>query len=212
MPIRNKDGSSFRLTSPNPLGRSQEVIDLSRAIFHNFKWQEVKSDTEIIIPEPTPVVEIKPEPEIIKDIQQFFTIEPEPVVEPTVVEVKAEAPPPRFKRQVLFHCLPANFVSYQDDLYGDRYRKIEYSKKFVFPGIVIDSSDFMLHFWTTDPNRQITENSIIYPFAYEIQDNGRSHRVPYDEYRWWKVSGSEERDGGFLFEATPSPVQPDFSD
>jgi hypothetical protein len=79
---------------------------------------------------------------------------------------------------------------------------------------VVSSGDLTLEFWTSDPRDQISEKSVIYPFCYEVHNqNTDSHdKVPYDDYRWWRVSEKERKEGGWLFKANPSDFQPDFSD
>jgi hypothetical protein len=79
---------------------------------------------------------------------------------------------------------------------------------------MISSTDLSIEFWTSDPKNQITEKSIIYPFSYEVHNQSTDNydRVPYDEYRWWKVSSKERKEEGWLFRAVPSDVQPDFSE
>lgn len=217
MAIRNKDGKPLRLNHPSPLGKTQESIDLSRAILHNFTWDAIKQETEV--PPSLPPVQVeKDDMEEFKAaleavVEETTQTEPPETAQPTIEVVDAEeVPEPTFKKQVLFHCLPGKLVDYEDAFYGDKYSKVEYGKKFVFPGVVIDENDFAIQFWTTDPKQQVTEHSIIYPFAYEIFNNGRTNRVPYDEYRWWRVSKKTKQEDGYLFEATPSLVQPDFSD
>ena len=118
---------------------------------------------------------------------------------------KPETPKIPLDFSVLFHCLPAVIRQHRDSLYGDQFARLSYGKKFIFQGVVLDSEDLVIRFWTTDPNHQITEKSIVFPYQYE---NG----IPYDEYRWWQVQSLTPKTGGYIFEAIPSSTQPDFSD
>jgi hypothetical protein len=121
---------------------------------------------------------------------------------------------PYIKYKVLCHCLPARLEQRTDSLYGDSWARVKYGAKFVFPCVVTSSSDLSLEFWTSDPKEQVSEKSIVYPFAYEVHNKETESydRVPYDDYRWWRVSSREKKEGGWLFAANPSDLQPDFSD
>ena len=139
--------------------------------------------------------------------------------DPDFVAIKEEVAPrydiPHLKHKTMFHCLPAMAkTSHADDLYGESWTRLKYGEKFIFPGVTMTKDDLYIEFWTTDPNRQVTERSVIYPFAYETWDTDtkRYHRVPYTEYRWWRVTELHEKDGGYVFYAVPSEFQPDFSD
>lgn len=220
MAIFNKDGKVYVLEGPNPLVEGQKSWDSSNMIFHNFTWDEhVSKGINVKIPPsegkderankakipaeerkiPAPVKEEppeSPEPEKKEEIQKDFDL-------------------PYIKHKVLSYCLPAKEERKADKFYGESWTKVTYGKKLVFPSVIVEATDFRLDFWTSDPNEQITEKSIIYPFAYEIHNSqtGSYDRVPYDEYRWWKVSDRKKmEEGGWLLSAVPSESQPDFSD
>ncbi len=120
---------------------------------------------------------------------------------------------PLLKRKVLMHCLPAIIKTGQDNLYGEKWIKVSYGEKFIFPSVVTKNSDLSLEFWTTDPNSKLENKSIIFPFCYEVYNPRTSNydRVPYDENRWWKISEKVSKDIGWLFIAIPSQDNPDFS-
>ena len=164
---------------------------------------------EEIIEKPIAVEEIIEKPIAVEKIQ-IPEIETTKKEELEVVEVNF----PKIKYKVLMHCLPAIKNNYKDDFYGDSWYKITYGKKFIFPCIITESLDLNLEFWTSDPNEQIKENSIIFPFCYEVyNENNQSYdRVPYDEHRWWKIINKETKTGGWLMKAIPSQENPDFSD
>jgi len=227
MAILNKEGKVYKISGPNPLVKHQEVWDPSGLVFHNFEWDEVKmtGSQRIRNKKPTPVI-VEPPPEKIippqpKNPPQIKdpepNVDPKPDSKPEPVRPQAddrEYDMPYIKHKVLSYCLPAHLESKSDKLYGESWKKVKYGKKLIFPSVVIEATDFALSFWTSDPDEKITERSIIYPFAYEIHNQSTDHydRVPYDEYRWWKVTGKERKEGGWLFTTIPSEIQPDFSD
>jgi hypothetical protein len=219
MAISNKDGSVYVIKSPNPLVKEQEKWDSSKLVFHNFTWEEIRSnaaprmkrqeartipDPPSPIPEPLPA----PKPEAYEREDDKANEVPNKQQEEKTFDL------PHIKYKVISHCLPAIVQKKKDSLYGESWERLSYGRKMVFPMIVVESNDFSFDFWTSDPNGQITERSIIYPFSYEVynEETGSYDRVPYDEYRWWKVSSKERKEGGWLFKSVPSETQPDFSE
>ena len=213
MTILDKEGKVYTLTGPNPLVEKQATWDQSGLIFHNFEWDEIKSKSESSNKKQKisemPAAPKVPAEEPIRQIEK----EPEVRVQETQDDGR-EFDLPYIKYKVLSYCLPANVQEKKDSLYGDSWSTVKYGKKFVFPSVIISSTDLSLELWTSDPNGQITERSIIYPFSYEVhnQNTDAHDRVPYDEYRWWKVSSKEKKQEGWLFKAFPSDIQPDFSE
>lgn len=223
MAIFNKDGKVYVLEGPNPLVEKQAKWEPSQLIFHNFKWDEVtikgvrinksakaqaESPPPTQAPTPIPVPAVRPE----ENKNEAPQAPPEVT---SGSEPKRDFDLPHIKHKVLSYCLPAKVERRTDKLYGESWMKVSYGKKIVFPSVMTDVTDFAIEFWTSDPNEQITEKSIIYPFAYEVHNPQTESydRVPYDEYRWWKVSEKEKiSEGGWLFRAVPSDTQPDFSD
>jgi hypothetical protein len=215
MAIFNKDGKAYILEGPNPLVKKQVNWDRSKLVFHNFNWDETItrgqrptewSRTSTTVAEPPPVTK-KPQPIQEPHVEEYKEVQPE--------ESKPDFELPHIKHKVLSYCLPAKVDRKTDKFYGESWMKVTYGKKMVFPSVMTEATDFSIEFWTSDPNEQISEKSIIYPFAYEVYNsNTESYdRVPYDEYRWWKVSEKKKIDeGGWLFRAVPSDNQPDFSD
>ncbi|NBT57799.1 hypothetical protein EBT16_03345 [bacterium] len=219
MAISNKDGSVYVIKSPNPLVKEQEKWDSSKLVFHNFTWDEIRSNA-------APRMK-RQEPKRIADLPPPI---PEPIPAPKQEtcereNLKTNETPnrqqedktfdlPHIKYKVISHCLPAIVQKKKDSLYGESWERLSYGRKMVFPLIVVESNDFSFDFWTSDPNEQITERSIIYPFSYEVynEETGSYDRVPYDEYRWWKVISKERKEGGWLFKSVPSETQPDFSE
>lgn len=225
MTIKKKDGNVYVLEGPNKLTKNQEKIDLSKCVFHNFDWQEIihnsknNNNSKIKIDKKQEDIENKLEKN--KKSKDDLALERPPenfeeksFEENEEIEESEEINFPILKVKVLMHCLPVVIKNYKDNLYGENWQKINYGKKFIFPSVVISNSDLHIEFWTSDPKNKIIEKSIIYPFSYEIynQNTNSYDRVPYDEYRWWKVTSKEEKEGGYLIKAVPSEDHPDFSD
>jgi len=196
MALKNKDGSVYKLKSPNPLTRKQDKAwDAEKIVLHNFKWKETKVDDIPSLSSKTPIIEDRSEPE------------PEAVIPPVVETIKVETPEPqpesRFKVKVWMYCLPIKLDTFKDNLYGDTYQKRSYGEKFAFESIMVETSDMAIRFWTSS-EANLTSGSIVYPYQY---NDGQK----YGEFRWWAIQAIEEKAGGLLVEATPSVEQPDFS-
>jgi hypothetical protein len=220
MTIKQKDGNVYVLQGPNKLAKNQEKWDLSKLVFHNFNWDEIKiKNKEVIRKIIKDEVKSSFEPDFDKNKITYFE---EPEEENTqkektnneeIDEKELNFNMPFLKNKVLMKCLPAIIESKEDPLYGDKWINIRYSSKIVFPTVIIKNQDLILEFWTSDPNQVVSEHSIVYPFQYETYNNTTQNydRVPFDDRRWWKISQKEKKDMGWLFKATPSDTQPDFS-
>jgi hypothetical protein len=213
MTILNKDGNVYVLNGPNPLVKEQQNWDVKKLIFYNFNWEEIKfkyKEKKATKPIPPPPKEID------LPIQQHFESPIESNIEEIKIEQKQETnfELPNIKYKVLSHCLPTIIENKKDAFYGESWTRIKYGKKIIFPLILIDATDLTFDFWTSDPNEQINIKSIIYPFAYEVHNEQTNSydKVPYDEYRWWKIISKEKKEGGWFFKSVPSENQPDFSD
>lgn len=210
MAIFTKDGKQYTVQGPNPIVEKQVSWDKDKLLFHNFSWDDIRQSTiapKSAPPRPKPI----PKKETIKQEEPPSEVEEN---ENPPEENKRDFDFPTIKYRVLCHCLPARSESVADPLYGDTFTRIKYGTKFVFPCVVISSSDLSLEFWTSDPKEKVSEKSVIYPFSYEVfnADTSSYDKVPYDDYRWWKVSSKEPKEGGWSFSAIPSDFQPDFSD
>ena len=219
MVIRKKDGNVYVLEGPNPMVDNQQHWDPNGLVFHNFSWDEIiysrtpsksRHTTSVAVEEPPRKERIEPAQEIIEPRQEEVEI---PAVE-SPAPTEREFDLPYIKYKVLCYCLPAETKVHVDKLYGESWQRVSYGKKFVFPCVVVESGDLSFEFWTSDPNNKVLERSIVYPFSYEVHNLSTDSydRVPYDEYRWWKVSDRESKEGGWLFRCVPSETQPDFSD
>jgi len=212
MAILTRDGNVFVLEGPNPLVEKQVAWDKSKLVFHNFQWDEIRHKGPQRKQEQNPEKPERPQP----PIATFESApEPTPANDPEPQEQqKRDFDLPLIKYKVLCHCLPAKVEKRSDPLYGESWTRINYGSKFVFPCVMISSQDLLIEFWTSDPRQQISEKSVIYPFSYEVHNSQTNSydRVPYDDYRWWRVTSKEPKEGGWLFTAGPSDMQPDFSD
>jgi len=211
MTILNKDGNVYVVKGPNPLAKKQQSWDRNKLTFHNFEWEDInfKYKNKEKISKPIKKIKEQPIEEPIKPIE-----EPVKPIKPIKQEDKKDFELPYIKYKVLSHCLPTIIENKKDSFYGESWKKIKYGKKIVIPLVVIEATDLTFDFWTSDPNEKINVKSIIYPFAYEVhnsQDDSYD-KVPYDEYRWWKITSKETKEGGWFFKSVPSDIQPDFSD
>lgn len=223
MAIFTKDGKVYVVEGPNPLVKTQASWDPSKLVFHNFSWDDITQEASrttrqrIRRPEPPAPAPSIPVVEVQREEIPAEPAPPQPPAEPAAEETDEGERPfdlPYIKYKVLCHCLPARLEQRTDSLYGDSWGRVKYGAKFVFPCVVTASSDLSLEFWTSDPRGQIAERSIVYPFSYEVhnRETDAYDRVPYDDYRWWRVLSKEQKEGGWVFTANPSDFQPDFSD
>lgn len=217
MPIFNKDGKVYVLEGPNPLVEKQVRWDPSKLLFHNFKWDETlgsKTNTQTKATKPDlPQAESSSKETFIAHIPEIKEQKQEDPV--MTSEEPKEFDLPHIKHKVLSYCLPAKVENKTDKFYGESWMRVSYGQKIIFPSVMVEATDLMIQFWSSDPNGKVTEKSVIYPFAYEIynKETESYDRVPYDEYRWWKISERKKvEEGGWLFTAVPSDIHPDFSD
>jgi hypothetical protein len=214
--MKNKDGTLYLLVKPNKLGKTQIRWDRSKIALHNCLWNDESQqtatlpDSQIVdryqksrsVPLSEPKIE---EPKIEEPKIEEPKIEPKIEIETQETEETLAFTIPKLKYVVLFHCLPVRVRYTRDELYDEDIPTLEYGEKFIFPGVILDSNDFAIQFWTTDPNNQIKERAIVYPFRYR---KGPALK----EFRWWKIDSKTKKDPGYTFEGIVSDFQPDFSD
>lgn len=188
MVIKNKDGSVYKLNSPNKLVNNQIKFDENIKL-HNLKWNPItlKDDNKKTSKKEKKEKVVE---EIIEEIKEIKEEKEEPVEEQKPL-----------KNILMSHCLSAVEKEYTDNLYNQNYTKIEYSEKFIFELIAISIEDLTMQIWT---NKKINKNSIIFPFKYK---DGRK----YSDYRWWKATSVKEERGGFIVDFILSDIQPNFS-
>lgn len=197
MPIKRKDGTTYKLTGPNPIMVTQDRWDRSKLVFHNFCWKgKTVPDTSAITPyssafrlnpvgeKPMMVQPVAvPEPEVKVTYE-----EPEPIVQ--------QAEPEVFKNKIQVWCLPAKIKDVKDSLYGDSYRTIKYGEKFIFEGIVVENNDLTFSIWTNVPH--VAPGAVIFPRN--------------EDKRHWRVSTVTPKTGGYLLNCIMSDFQPDFGE
>jgi hypothetical protein len=184
MAIKNKDGTVFKISGPNPLMDEQTLWDGFTK--HNFEWSE-----EIDKENKNKVFEIKQNKEDVLFEEKKIVIE-----EPKIIEKKVEV---KEQKNISDHktiqcfCLPAKTIEKKDELYEETYQRVEYLDKFIFDAVVIEKADIYIKFWTME---KITKNSIVYP--------------KNKDKRWWKVSDQKEAPMGFIYIAMISDYTPSF--
>jgi hypothetical protein len=213
MAIKSKDGKVYTLQGPNPVVERQVSWDRSKLVFHNFEWEETIGRRQPRTREDPPKKPIEKEMAMPR-VEAADAKQEEPAHNDGPPQTKAEFDMPHIKYRVLCHCLPAKVELRRDELYGESWTRTTYGSKFVFPCVMMSSDDLAIEFWTSDPRQQISDKSVVYPFSYETYnaDTSSYDRIPYDDYRWWRVTSREAKEGGWLIAAGPSDFQPDFSD
>lgn len=187
--LKRKDGSIYRLERPS----SSQSFWEDSPITHNFKWKK-----EVVVSKNAPIEQKEtppPKNEFIEEIQKEIQIE-------ELNKNLVEKTRPKLKNKILIHCLPVTIQEHNDDFYGEKYNKINYSPKITFEAILIDDNGLEMSFWT---NIKLENGSIVYPSRYV---DGR----PLNEYRWWKITNKESKEGGFIYYTMLSDQHPDFSD
>ena len=126
--IKKKDGTVYRLNSPNPLVSDQEFwAEKDEFIIHNFDWDKTLTE--------------------LGDFLPSFPLQKPEVIDPEVKEPEEEKPL-YLENVVVIHCQPVIIKEHKDDLYDESYKKNQYGEKFTFEGIIIQREDFMILFWT----------------------------------------------------------------
>lgn len=221
MAIKDKDGNVYKLRGPNPLVKKRSNWDNSKVKLINFgDWEtkvlednnsQLKKQRDNIVdigkemdlfegPEPSHSINPK---DFIKEIEETSEpelqpeLQPEPQPEPFVLNVNEKLVRALKEKGAQFYCAPVTERKLiEDDLYGSSYIQKKYGDKFIFDAIIVSDSDLQLQFWCV---KELTKDSVIYK---KNQQGGE---------RWWQVTESEERSGGFLCLATVSNINPDFT-
>jgi hypothetical protein len=139
MPIKNLDGSTYRLSSPNPVMKNQSFW--KDYTLHNFNWKSETISQNMFIP--LKITKQELQQEIIKKEEPKQIIQEQPLIIKTKI-----------------YCLPAIITERKDELYDEVYKKVKYGKPFVFDGTIIKTEDLITKFWTI---QDIEKSSIIYP-------------------------------------------------
>jgi len=184
MAIKNKDGTVFKISGPNPLMEDQTLW--KGFTKHNFEWTE-----EIDKQNKAKSFEIKQNKEDVVFEKKIAVEEPK-IVEEKKEEVKQQNKISDHKKIKCF-CIPAKIIEKKDSLYDEVYQRTEYLDKFIFETVIIEKADIYLKFWTME---KITNNSILYP--------------KNKDKRWWKVSDQTDAPMGFIYTAIISDYTPSF--
>lgn len=86
-------------------------------------------------------------------------------------------------------CQPAKYETHYDALYGESRNKVVWLDKFLFDGVIEDTSEMSFKIWA---QVSIKPPSIIFV---------RPHR------RWWKVVASEPNGNGYTMTCMPSDTR-----
>jgi hypothetical protein len=150
MPIRNKDGTLYKISTPNPLMKNQEIKEEWYTV-HNF---DTPNNETLVYDEPVKPVKLPdPAPEAKREAPVPI---PEPPVPPPVEEKKEVIPQ---EDKLLCHCLPAKLIEVKDAVYDEVRMKLTYGEKFRFEAVPVRLSDMGYTLWT---NIMIENGSIIY--------------------------------------------------
>jgi len=211
--IKNKNGTEYKLRSPNPIMIQQDLwenfeihnMDFKSEIYEASNSQQQKRKSPKISLGQTHTAEDEQTPEIIKTVVapkkeiEIKTTTPEPkiektneeenVIRPTKINAKLQNYP-----KTILHCLPSITKVFVDELYQDKTIKISYGEKFTLEAILIEESDMNLVFWTHLEN--ISKQSIVYP---KNRDK-----------RWWRVQEVKKAPEGYFLNCMPSETHPSF--
>ena len=202
MVIKNKDGSVYKLQSPNPLTEEQ-VWEFGEDdyILHNMDWEpDVDEDAT---PEVVPKESDFNEPKEEKPVEEVKAQEEEakPVEIEERKDVRSEVPKNVLDKMVVMHCVPMETRVEKDDFYDEERTTTGFGQKFTLEAVIVKREDYEMRFWTT---KDLSKGTIVFPSKYVSG-------VKYSEYRWWKVQARIPKANGFLVSTIPSEEQPDFS-
>jgi len=186
MGLKNKDGTTYKLSGPNPIMSEMAMWDKeSKLILHNVGGK-------LISYEDATVVFHNQEPQVVKEIEAPVK-EPEPVKAPIeeqpvidkfdeipIIESMEVPENPDAVDKIQVWCLPAYFRQYKD---GDEtVSKPRYGQKFLFEAILEEEGDFQILLYTTTD--AVTEGSILFPKTYDK--------------RWWRVTQTIKGEDGLI--------------
>lgn len=188
MTIKNRDGTPYRLQAPNPfLVQQNELWSDEKIAKYNFDWKKITEESQ---KEPV-IIEEKSKDTVTEEKTEFV-----PVKEKPTEKSKSQT-----KISLWMHCLPTIVSEHKDKFYNENIIRTNYGQKFDLETYLIEAGDLSLSFWTT---KNLISGSVVFPFRWS---DGQS----YADYRWWKIIEAQEKEGGWIFDAIPSTLQPDFS-
>ena len=193
MVIKNKDGSEYKLSKPNPYMKNQllwDSFELHNMNFENIKELIKKNKVEIKEIEVEEVEEIEVEEKVKAEVQEVK------VEEVKVEEIKVEEKEEISVKKTLIYCLPARIKIHEDILYGEIKKIITYDKKFKFEAVILNITDIGMDIWTNAV--VIEKESILYPQNFDK--------------RWWKVNSISSKFDGKILSCVLSSMTPSFED
>lgn len=184
MALKNKDGTFFKVTTQNPLTKTQRWVSVDNLEFHNFVWEAMTipdRDTDIDDPMGVSLVTV-----------------------PTVPESKPQIR--KFQNSITVNCLPVIWNNKEDSLYGESYKTKTYGQKFIFEAIVVERGDLAISLWTAttlkSSQKHIRIEDYIKPGAIIFPSFG--------DYRWWEIKQIKPYNEGLLIVAVITDFQPSF--
>lgn len=167
MTIKNKDGSDYYYSKPNPVMNSQslwpkdEPVKLHNKFGKRFYGQDMESEPEL-------AEEVEEEIEEVKIVQSIE--KPKEDTDSDIFEV---------------WCLPATIITKVDPLYGSHYNRIKYGEKFTFEAKVYETTDLYLQLVA---KQEIPVSSVIFP----LNKDRRWWRVAgsekYEDSGFWIIT------------------------
>ena len=189
MVIKNKDGSEYKLSKPNPHMKNQLLWDSFE--LHNMNFETIK---ELIKKNKVEIKEI-----VVEEAEEEEEVEEEKIkaIEEEVKEVvKEEIKEEISVKKTLIYCLPARIKIHEDILYGEVKKIITYDKKFKFEAVILNITDIGMDIWTNAV--VIEKESILYPQNFDK--------------RWWKVNNISSKFDGKILSCVLSSITPSFED
>jgi hypothetical protein len=217
MPIKNRDGTEYKIQGPNKIMKEQSFWDRNSVKLFNFNdWKEIVYKDQQITPlkvldefmsrlSPnevtyTPKKEtLKPiEPESLSLSPPSTIKKPRPRVEMEEVVQPVISVDERITlRKKTYSCLPMYLKKTVDELYGDESVEQVFGNKFNFDGVPMENNDLMFTFWT---KTKLEQGSIVFEGGVERNSS------------WWQVQKTEPDSGGYITTAIISDFNPDMSD
>lgn len=214
MPIKNRDGTEYKIQGPNKIMKEQSFWDRdSVSLLNMSQWKEVVYKDQQVSPikvldefmsrlspnevtfqqvKEKPVEVVPPSKSVEVAMPPVPKVEIEEVQEPLVSKDEKIA-----MRKQTYSCLPVYLKKKVDELYGDETVEHVYGQKFKFDGVPMDNNDLQMVFWT---QKKLENGAIV--FEQGVERHGR----------WWQVQKSEQDSGGYIVTTMISSINPDFSD
>lgn len=189
MVIKNKDGSEYKLSKPNPHMKNQllwDSFELHNMNFENIKGLIKKNKVEI------KKTEVRIEETKEEAIEEIIKKEEIAAKEEVLIKQEEESS----VKKTLIYCLPAKIKFHEDILYGEIKKIITYDKKFKFEAVILNITDISMDIWTNAI--AIEKESILYPQNFDK--------------RWWKVNNISSKFDGKILSCVLSSITPSFED